>query len=52
MGGRLEFKEVEVVTEGETYYVVQSASSGSEALRAGDEIVVRGVGLYEGQIVN
>ena len=52
VGGRLEFKEVEVVTEGETYYVVQSASSGSEALRAGDEIVVRGVGLYEGQIVN
>lgn len=51
VGGRVEFKRVEVVTEGGGYYVVRAASSGSAALRAGDEIIVRGTGLYDGQLL-
>ena len=51
VGGRAEFKEVEIVTEGSDYYVVRSAVSGSAALRAGDTIIVRAVGLYDGQLL-
>ena len=51
VGGRAEFKEVEIVTEGTDYYVVRSAVSGSAALRAGDTIIVRAVGLYDGQLL-
>ena len=51
VGGRAEFKEVEIVTEGSDYYVVQPVSQGSDALRAGDTIVVRAVGLYDGQLL-
>ena len=51
VGGRLEFKEVRVLTEGSDYYVVEAAGTGGEALRAGDEVVVRGTGLYDGQLL-
>ena len=51
VGGRAEFKEVEIVTEGTDYFVVRSAVSGSAALRAGDTIIVRAVGLYDGQLL-
>lgn len=51
LGGRAEFKTVEVVTEGGGYYVVKAASTGSGALRAGDEVIVRGVRLYDGQLL-
>lgn len=51
MGGRAEFKTVEVITEGTDYYVVRAATSGSRALRAGDEVIVRAVGLYDGELL-
>ena len=51
VGGRVEFKRIEVVTEGGGYYVVRAAGSGSSALRAGDEIIIQGTGLYDGQLL-
>lgn len=51
VSGRAEFKRVEVVVEGEDYYVVRAASGGRTALRAGDEIIVQATGLYDGQLL-
>ena len=51
VGGRTEFKEVTVVTEGSDYYVVEATDNSSSALRAGDEVIVEGVGLYDGQLL-
>ena len=51
VGGRTEFKQVQVVTEGSDYYVVRSATNDSGAFRAGDEVIVQGVGLYDGQLL-
>ena len=51
VSGRAEFKEAEVVTEGSDYYVVRSVSSGSRALRAGDQVITRATGLYDGQLL-
>lgn len=50
-GGRAEFKEVSVVLEGSDYYVVTSAVTGRKALRAGDEVITQGTGLYDGQLL-
>lgn len=51
VAGRAEFKQVEVVAEGSDYYVVRPAASGSRALRAGDEIIVRAVDLYDRKLL-
>ncbi|MGE4275833.1 MAG: HlyD family efflux transporter periplasmic adaptor subunit [Lawsonibacter sp.] len=51
LAGRAEFKPVEVVTEGSDYYVVKATSSNSTAFRAGDEVIVRATGLYDGQLL-
>lgn len=51
LGGRAEFKTVEVVTEGDAYYVVRSTTDESDALRAGDEVIVRATELYDGQLL-
>ena len=51
LGGRAEFKTVEVVTEGDDYYVVRSTTDESDALRAGDEVIVRATELYDGQLL-
>lgn len=51
IGGRAEFKTVEVVTEGADYYVVRATTTSSRALRAGDEVITRAVGLYDGQLL-
>lgn len=51
VGGQAEFKTVEIMGEGTDYYVVQPASSGTRALRAGDEIVVRATELYDGKLL-
>ena len=51
VSGRAEFKPVEVVTEGEDYYVVSPANTGSRALRAGDQVITRATGLYDGQLL-
>lgn len=51
LGGRAEFKEAEVVTEGSDYYVLRATDAGSSALRAGDEVITRATGLYDGQLL-
>lgn len=51
VSGRAEFKRVEVVTEGGDYYVVKPADTGRRILRAGDEIITRATGLYDGQLL-
>ena len=51
LGGRAEFKTIEVVTEGDDYYVVRSTTDESDALRAGDEVIVRATELYDGQLL-
>ena len=51
LGGRAEFKTVEVVTAGDDYYVVRSTTDASDALRAGDEVIVRATELYDGQLL-
>ena len=51
LGGRAEFKTVEVVTEGDDYYVVRSTTDESDSLRAGDEVIVRATELYDGQLL-
>ena len=51
LGGRAEFKTVEVVTEGDDSYVVRSTTDESDALRAGDEVIVRATELYDGQLL-
>lgn len=51
VGGQAEFKAVEIVGEGSDYYVVTAASTGSRALKAGDEIIVRATDLYDGKLL-
>ncbi|MCI8423130.1 MAG: hypothetical protein HFF50_06330 [Lawsonibacter sp.] len=51
VNGRAEFKPVEIILEGTDYYVVQAANNGNKALRAGDEIIIRAAGLYDGQLL-
>lgn len=51
VGGRTEFKSVEILAEGADYYVVASAVDGKTALRAGDEIIVRATDLYAGKLL-
>ncbi len=51
INGQAEFKQVEIIREGTDYYVLRSVSDGSRALRAGDEVIVRGVGLFDGKLI-
>lgn len=51
LGGKAEFKTVEVVIEGSDYYVVQATDATSSALRAGDEVITQATGLYDGQLL-
>ena len=51
VSGQAEFKPVEIIGEGTDYYVVRSISAGSRSLRAGDEVIVRGVGLFDGKLI-
>jgi len=51
VGGRAEFKAVEVVTEGADHYILRGLATGSRALRAGDEIILNALGLYDGQLL-
>ena len=51
LGGKAEFKTVEVITEGSDYYVVAATDTSSSALRAGDEVITRATGLYDGQLL-
>ena len=49
VAGRTEFKEAEVVAEGSDYYVLKPAGDDRKMLRAGDEVITRGTGIYAGQ---
>lgn len=51
VGGRAEFKAVEILAEGSDFYVVASVSDGKKALRAGDEIIVRATDLYDDMLL-
>ncbi len=53
IAGKAEFKQVRVVTESDEFYVVESVSAtAADALRAGDEIIVRATGLYDGKLMD
>ena len=49
--GRAEFKPVEILAEGDEFYVVRSVNQDRKALRAGDEVVIQGTGLYDGKLL-
>ena len=51
VSGQAEFKPVEIISEGTDYYVVRPVSGSSRILRAGDEVIVRGVGLFDGKLI-
>lgn len=51
VSGQAEFKPVEIISEGSDYYVVAPATQDSRALRAGDEVIVRATGLYDGKLL-
>ena len=51
VAGRAEFKPVDILAEGDSFYVVRPAQEGSRALRSGDEIVAQGTGLYDGKLL-
>ncbi len=52
VAGRVEFKPVEVLSEGEDYYVLKPAASDRKALREGDEVITKATGIYSGQMFN
>ena len=53
IAGKAEFKQVRVVTESDEFYVVESVSAtAADALRVGDEIIVRATGLYDGKLMD
>ena len=53
MAGRAEFKQVKVVTESQDFYVVNPVDATAvDTLRAGDEVIVRAVGLYDGKLMD
>ncbi len=51
VGGRAEFKQVEIQGEGSDYYVVRPTTEGARALRAGDQVIVRATDLYDGKLL-
>ncbi|MBR4099342.1 MAG: hypothetical protein IKK44_05065 [Clostridium sp.] len=51
LNGRAVFKEAEILSEGSDFYVVRAANDGKNALRPGDEIVLRGTGVYNGKLM-
>lgn len=51
VNGRAVFKEAQVISEGADFYVLRSVTQGKNALRAGDEIVLRGTGVFDGKVM-
>ena len=51
INNRAEFKNVQVLAQGSQFYVVKPLDEGKMALRAGDEIVVRGKNIRHGSVV-
>ncbi len=48
VNGHAELREVEIVHEGEDYYVVRSVGTGPKVLRAEDTIITEATGLQDG----
>lgn len=48
VNGHAELREVEIVHEGEDYYVVRSVGTGPKVLRAEDTIITEATGLRDG----
>ena len=52
VGNMAEFKQVEIVREGNDYYLVSPVGSTVKArLRPGDEIIVEATDLYDGKVI-
>ena len=51
VNNRAEFKNVQVLAQGGQFYVVRPLDEGKLALRAGDQIIIRGKTIHHGSIV-
>lgn len=51
VGRQVEFKSVEIIREGEGFYLVQGTATNRKVLRPGDTIVLSNRELYEGKVV-
>lgn len=52
VGSQAEWKEVNVLYTGDTYYLVRPANPASpDRLRAGDTVILSSTGLYDGKVV-
>ena len=51
VNNRAEFKNVQVLAQGGQFYVVRPLDEGKLALRAGDQIIIRGKNIHHGSIV-
>lgn len=49
--GYAEFKPAVILAEGNDFYVLSADSTGANALRAGNEVIVHAVGLYGGKLL-
>ncbi len=47
--GRAEFHAITILAEGQDFYVVEDATGGKDALRAGDEVIVYATDLFDGK---
>jgi hypothetical protein len=51
-GNQVEWKSVNVLEEGEGFYLVEPTNpTSSHALRAGDEVVVKGENIFDGKVI-
>jgi hypothetical protein len=50
-GLRAELVPVDILYEGDDYYIVQSGSESATSLRVGSEIIVKANDLYDGKVV-
>lgn len=51
VGRQAEFKPVEIVREGEGFYLVRGTSQNRKVLRAGDTLVISSEELFNGKVV-
>lgn len=51
VNGQAEFKQVQAMAEGTQFYVIKPLDTGKRMLRAGDQVIVRARGLYDGKVV-
>lgn len=51
VGAQAEFNAVEILREGETFFLVSPVGEGRRILRAGDEVIVTAEDLYNGKVV-